>query len=324
MGIIGGPGTGGGGLSSFGRDPETGLIQPTTVETRSEEHKFGESPRLVRNFTCRAGSSEAVSTLVANLGLASGASHPSYPDAKLLDLSYDTKYDDGRGSGGDVWTVTVKATYEIVVNAQDPNPLSRPDIWSFQSQGASIAALFYFDSSDQMKPMTNSANDPIKGLQVDEALQKIIIKGNRSTFPSAIAAAVTNCVNSGSYLGFAQDCVKCQGITGEMKFEVVNDETISYWEVTVELLARQTGWNLLIPDAGYNYKENGEKKRCWVWAPNPDPDTNQQITQIKVASADMVALNGSGAMSPNDVPAILTRRIYKRIPFSTFFGSPPS
>lgn len=320
-GVISKPGAGGGGIGDW-IDPATGQIKPVTIETRAEESARGESPKLIRNIFCRAGTKEALEDLVAGLGIEYGTSHPDAPDAFLVDINYEEKYDEGRQYGVPFYTATIKATYSVITGDGAPNddPLTRPDTWSFQTQGASIAALFYFDGST-LKPMANSAGDPIKGLQVDEAMQKIVIKGNRASFPSGLAASVTNCTNDSTYLGFPPGYVKCQGIGAEYKYDSYG---YGYWEVTAELLGRQTGWDLLIPDAGYNYISGGEKKRCWVWAPNPDPDTNQLITDIKVPSADMVALDGSGGMSSSGDPAILTRQIYKRVSFDTLFGSPPS
>lgn len=302
-------------------DLETGIIRPTKVETRGEQHRFGEPPRLIRNIVCTAATANELKSLVDGIGIKSGSGHPSFPDAKCIEVEYDEEFQDGRAGEQDVYTATLKATYEV--DLKEEGPLDRPDVWSFQTQGSAIAALFYIDNNDVMRPMVNSAYDPIKGLQVDEALQKIVIKGNRAVFPSALAAALTNCVNFDSFLGFPPDHVKCQGISGELKFEVVDNVTVRYWEVTVELMARQTGWNLLIPDVGYNYIANGRKERCWVWVPNPDPETNALIEFVKAPSSDPVGLNGNGAMSPTGVPAILTRRVYRRASFSDYFGSPP-
>lgn len=304
-------------------DPETGVLQPTKVETRGEQHRFGEPPRLIRNITCTAATASDLESLVRGIGIRSGSAHPDYPEAICIEVEYNEDFQDGRVGEQDVYTAVVNATYEVSLSEE--GPLDRPDIWSFQSQGAAIAALFYFDGNT-MKPLVNSAYDPIKGLQVDEALQKIVIKGNRAIFPSAIAASLTNCVNSDPFLGFAADHVKCQGISGQLKFEVVNNVTVRYWEVTVELMARQTGWNLLVPDVGYNYVNTSEnrKERCWVWVPNPDPETSALVEFVKAPSSDPVGLNGSGAMSPTGVPAILTRRVYRQVAFSSFFGAPPA
>jgi hypothetical protein len=302
-----------------GVDDASGAIQPRISETRSEEISE-EELRLTRNFKATAGSVTQLSALIDSVGVFYGATHPDFPEAFCVSLSYDESVQEGSGDVPvNVYEATLKATYEKPATEEyGKNPYTRKDIWTFQTQGAPIAALFYFDGNT-IKPLTNSAKDPLKGLQVDEALQKILIKGVRSNFPSALAAAVTNCVNSDSYLGFPANHVKCQGITAERKYEIVNKTTIWYWEVTVELLARQTGWNLLIPDVGYNYLEGGEKKRCKVKAPDGEGG------EVDVASADPVALDGNGGqLAAGATPVVLDRRIYRQVPFSGYFGNGPN
>jgi hypothetical protein len=209
---------------------------------------------------------------------------------------------------------TVTATYEV--RAQDDLdllPWLRADVWKFTTQGVAVPALFYYDGNTQ-KPLTNSAGDYFEGLTVDEAQQKITIQANRQVFPSALAAAITNCVNASPYLGFATDCVKVQGISGELATEVIDDEEVYYWKITSELLARQTGWNLLLPDVGFNFIQGGERKRAFVRGPDNE----------LIASANPVPLNGQGGIvTGGGFPAILNRRVYRQINMSEFFGTPP-
>jgi hypothetical protein len=66
---------------------------------------------------------------------------------------------------------------------------------------------------------------------------------------------------------------------------------------------------------GFNYIDGGVKKRADVEGPDGE----------QVASANPIALNGSGGkQSGATLPAILTRRVYKRISMSQYFGTPPS
>jgi hypothetical protein len=283
---------------------------------RSGSHKIGEPPTLERNFTVYVDSTnQSFAEIITYLGVAHGSPHPEFYSAIVDNVEIsESSGDADTGSSIAAYAVNVKATYTIQQRDWDPSPLSRPDIWKFSTQGVAVPALYYFDNTT-LKPLTNSAGDYFEGLSVDEGQQKITITGNRATFPSAIASAVTNAVNTSSFLGFAQDCVKVQGISGELLSEVVNEQTVFFWKVTAELLARQTGWNLLIPDVGFNFIEGGVKKRAYVTGPDND----------LIASANPVALNGSGGQQPgNTLPAILTRRVYKRIEFSSYFGTPPS
>jgi hypothetical protein len=108
-----------------------------------------------------------------------------------------------------------------------------------------------------------------------------------------------------------------QGISGEQAQEDINGQTVRYWKIKSELIGRQSGWNLLIPDVGFNFIEGGQFKRAFVKGPPPDNED--------VATTNPVALNGTGGRQPaGTLPAILNRRVYKQITMSTYFGTPPS
>jgi hypothetical protein len=215
-----------------------------------------------------------------------------------------------------VFQATVTAQYEVRDFPDGPSalPWQRADVWKFATQGVSVPALYYIDGQE-IKPLVNSANDYFEGLMVDEAQQKVTITGNRLAFPSALAASITNCVNAGPYLGFPARHVKVQGISGEYVSETVDEQTYFFWKITSELLCRQTGWDLLLPDIGFNYIEGGQKKRAIVKGPEGED----------IASTNAVALNGSGGLAgAGNLPAVLTRQIYREIPMTQFFGTPPS
>ena len=279
---------------------------------RTVTHLIGESPEFERRFVATLNNPDTnASAVIAAVGCGHGTSHPEYFFARCYDVSVNEAYEGNR-----YWHEVV-ARYKIPAADErdiDLLPWLRPDVWKFQTQGVAVPALYYYDGSTQ-KPLTNSAGDYFEGLTLDEAQQKITIQSNRQQFPSDLAAAVTNCVNESAYLGFAQDCVKVQGISGEQATEQVGGQEVRYWKITSELLARQTGWNLLLPDIGFNYISGGEKRRADVRGPDGD----------MIASANPIPLNGSGGkQTGSTLPAILTRRVYKRIVMSTYFGTPPS
>lgn len=282
---------------------------------RNGTHLLGGSPEFERRFVATLDNPDTnAGDIVGAIQCWHGSPHPEIAEAKCYDLTYNEQYEGNR-----FWTEIV-AKYKFLTEGQDPTllPWQRPDIWKFQTQGVAVPALFYYDD-DTQKPMTNSAGDWIEGITADEAQQKVTIQSNRQAFPSALAAAVTNCVNDGTYLGFATDCVKVQGISGEQAVEKVTiggvEQEVSYWKITSELLCRQTGWNLLIPDVGYNYIDGGTRKRAKVIGPSGE----------EIASSNPVPLNGSGGQAGGgSMPAILTRRVYGRITMSTYFGTPPT
>jgi hypothetical protein len=279
---------------------------------RTATHLIGASPEFERRFVATLNDPNTTASLIVqSIGATHGSPFPDVPAATCYDLELNEAYEGNR------YWVEVVARYKIPAADErdiDLLPWLRPDVWKFQTQGVAVPALYYLDGTTQ-KPLTNSAGDYFEGLTVDEAQQKITITSNRQSFPSALAAAVTNCVNESAYLGFPQESVKVQGISGEQVMEQVNGQEVRYWKVTSELLGRQSGWNLLLPDVGFNYVEGGIKKRADVLGPDGE----------QVASANPIALNGSGGkQTGSTLPAILTRRVYKRISMSQYFGSPPS
>lgn len=279
---------------------------------RTATHRIGESPQFERRWIVTLNDPDTTATLaVQSVGAIHGSSHPEVAHAKLNEVAVNEQYEGNR------YWMEVVAQYAIPTEElKDINllPWLRPAVWKFVTQGVAVPALFYYDGNTQ-KPLTNSAGDYFEGLTVDEAQQKITIQVNKQNFPSAIAAAVTNCVNDSTYLGFGQDCVKVQGISGEQATEDIGGVEVAYWKITAELLGRQTGWNLLLPDVGFNYIDDGVKKRVDVEGPDGE----------QVASANPIALNGSGGKQTGaTLPAILTRRVYKRISMSQYFGEPPN
>lgn len=282
---------------------------------RRGSHLIGASPEYERRFVVTLNTPDTNSALlVAAVGVPHGSPHPEYTFARCREVEVNEAYEGNR-----YWAEVIAryAIPEAELLSIDLLPWLRPAVWKFVTQGVAVPALTYYDDDNggAVTPLTNSAADYYEGLTVDEAQQKITITVNKQQFPSAIAAAVTNCVNDSAYLGFATDCVKVQGISGEQVSEDVGGQEIRYWKITAELLGRQSGWNLLLPDVGFNYIDGGEKKRADVEGPDGE----------MVASANPIALNGSGGKQTGDtLPAILTRRVYKRITMSDYFGNPPT
>jgi hypothetical protein len=197
---------------------------------------------------------------------------------------------------------------------QEPNPLARPDIWSFSTSGAAVPAFYYFDGTTQ-KVLVNSADDFFEGAMTDESEVRATIQSNRPSFPLALAAQVTNCVNSDAYLGAPQFHWKCAGISASQATEIVNETEIRYWQITAELVFRQTGWELQLPDVGYNVFEGGQKIRGYVL--DPDDKTT------RIPCANPIALNSDGTKR-DGAPSILKRRVHRSVAFAGLFGTPPS
>ena len=283
------------------------VISFREVVGRSFTHRFGEAPTAELKFVPTLDNTAPTVQEIANVvGIFHGSPHPEYPFLTMT----EAQVTEGTPSP---FHAEVTYRYELLEpDERDPNPLARPDIWSFSTSGAAVPALFYYDGATQ-KPLVNSAFDYFEGVTTDSAECRATINGNRPTFPLATAIAVTNTVNSDSYLGASAHQWKCVGIGGQQQSEVVNDVEINYWAVTIELAFRQTGWNLQLPDVGLNYIDGSDKKRAYV--------LNEEGE--KVDSANPVALNSDGSLkAAGSLPDILDRRVNPEVAFGSFFGTP--
>lgn len=279
---------------------------------RSGEFLFGESPELVRRFILTIDEPGSITNAAAAqaVGIDIGSKHPEYPKVPCVRVTITENYDDSP------YHVEFIAQYGSTGESEQdatPNPLLRPSVWKFENFGQQTAALSYFGNDGNRYPLTNSAYDFFEGLTTDEAFTRVTITSNVRVFPINLAAAVTNRINQDLYLGQPPNTWKCQGVTAEEKRELVGDDFLAYWVVTVTLLYRESGWNLLLPDMGFNYIAGGQKRRVMTfdfenaeWIPSP------------VA----MGLNGAGQQTFG-APAILNRRIYAYALFNARFGTPP-
>jgi len=285
------------------------ILQTTEILPRTFEHRFGSSPTAQRRVIVTVDAPESTQNVLDAVGIYHGAPHPEY--AYLICTN-------GSFTETDRYHVEATYSYEVPqVGTSDfqPNPLARPDVWSFSTGGAQVPALVYYHGSgnSDRRPLTNAAYDYFEGLTTLEAEVRATIAWNRSTFPADLAAAVTNGINASPYLWGARHTWQCAGISAQKTTEVVNDIEINYWTGTTELVFRQSGWNLLLPNIGLNYLDGSTKKRATVKLDGED-----------VAAASPVALTDAGALaSANTSPIILERRVFREVDFGSYFGTPP-
>jgi hypothetical protein len=291
------------------------VIGSHEVIGRSLTHKFGDSPRAERKFVITLDDpNTSTQDIIGYVGIAHLDPHPEYPFLRMNNASV---------TEGTPTPYHAEITYSYEVSEQadaDPNPLARSDTWSFSTGGASVPALFYFHGTGNgdIRPLLNTANDFFEGAMTEEAECKATISGNRATFPLSMNVAVTNCVNLDSYLGAPPFYWKCNGVSGQQATEVVNGVEIRYWQITVELAYRQTGWPLRLPNIGYNYIDQyaNRKRRAWVEDPEPPHE--------KVACANPIALTEAGDIkATGSSPDILIRRVHAAVNFNPYFGTPP-
>ena len=284
------------------------------VLPRTFNHRFGESPTAERKFVCTLDGPTNTQEILNAVGVFHGSQHPEY--SYLLCLN-------GQVNETDRFHAEATYSYEVPdVGTQDyqANPLARPDVWSFSTSAIAVPTFRYYNDTNQLKPLINTAGDIIEGAQTVEGELRVSISGNRATFPVAAAVAVTGALNSEPYLGAPQHSWICNGISGQPTSEVVNGIEINYWQITAELSYKPSGYKLYLPNVGWNYVSGGKKKRCYVF----EEDGSTQI-----ASVNPMALNDDGSIRFNTdftgsgAPTILERRVNPAVSFSQYFGVPP-
>jgi hypothetical protein len=286
------------------------------VLPRTLSHKFGEAPTAELKYVCTLDGATNTQDIINTVGIFHGAAHPEFSYLLCLNVAV---------SETDAFHAEVTYSFESPqegIQEFQTSPLSRADIWSFSTSGISVPCFRYYNGSGNgdIKPLINSAGDIIEGAQSIEGELKLSIAGNRATFPIANAVAVTGALNSDSFLGAAAYQWMCHGISGQPAVEVVNGQEVNFWQVTAELSFKASGYQLYLPNVGWNYVSGSSKKRCYVF---------EEGGTDKIASASVMALNDDGSIRFNTdftgsgAPTILSRRVNPAVAFATYFGTPP-
>jgi hypothetical protein len=97
---------------------------------------------------------------------------------------------------------------------------------------------------------------------------------------------------------------------------VVNEVEIRYWQIETTLEFRPDGWDLQLPDVGWNYLD-GSTQEAVLRGSTPTVATKQ------VPSSNPQPLNTDGTLKTG-APDILVRQVQREVAFATFFGTPPS
>lgn len=280
---------------------------------RTIEGAIGESTVAKRRFVVILDDNATV-TPTANLDVVAavggglwGADHPEFSFLKLRKVVMNETF------GDNPYHVEVILEYAVLTQNQALAPLDRVPDWKFEVvSGEQVPALFYYDGSTR-RPLTNSANDYFEGLTVEESLTRATITQNYQSRPDGLIGSF-GYLNSDAFAGAAIHHCKHEGSRIERVEELWGNVVVAYWKAESQILFRPTGWNLQLPDVGFNYLSGGQKRRAMVF----DFENGEFVP-----SAGPVGLNGSGAQT-GSYPAILERRVLPETSFSSLFGSPPS
>lgn len=301
-----------------------GTIVSTRELARTFENELRVGGVAKRRWVCNlsddtlaAGGPPGISDILnATCGGTWGVAHPIHTAFGLRKITVNERFEE------DPYKLEVVGEYGIV-NAEDAlTPTARAAVWSFESQAGEVPALFYYhpggagSGNGTTRPLTNSAFDYFPGLTTDESMVRVKIQKNFATLAAGPLAwlAVQNFVNSSTYLGCAPHTIKVAAVEVQYSIEEFQGTKIAYWAATASLLYRQSSHNLLLPDVGFNFIFDGQKRRAMVF--------DFQNAEW-VASSNPVGLDGTGGQTLG-APEILTRRVNPEANLFSVFGAPPA
>jgi len=304
---------------------------------RTYENEIKADRVAVRRFVCTlsddtlqgnpTNSVDDIFDAIGNAGFGSMSSfgdvHPDLSFAYLRKVQVNERY------GDSPYHVEVVAEYGELTANDVVAPTSRSPEWSLEGTQGQVPALFYYhgnpgSGNDDRRSLTNSAYDYIQGLTAEESMVKATLRQNYATDalgPAGRDSAdffagmnAMNSLNNATWWGASAWAWKVTGVNARRTTELFNGVTYTYWDASFEFMYRQTGWALLVPDVGWNFLNGTEKRRAMVF----DFQNGEWV-----ASANPVALNGSGGQSLGQ-PTILTRRVNREADFTALFGTPPT
>ena len=136
------------------------VINFREILPRTFSHKFGESPTATRVVNATLDGATNTQDVLNAIGIFHGALHPEYPYLVCTN---------GSVTETDAFHAEVTYTYEVPQEGTDefqPNPLSRPDVWTFSTGGAEVPCLYYY-AGNGIAPLINSAGDFIEDVAND-------------------------------------------------------------------------------------------------------------------------------------------------------------
>lgn len=295
------------------------VLAVNEVLPRGYSHQLGGSPTASMVFVVTLdGEATPQRAVLDAVGYELGSLHPEF--------SY-LKCDSLEATENDRWHAEVSVSFGVQSSqGEEPGqmPWALPDVWTFSTGTGQEACTTHFPTDNNnvlTSPLLNKANDAYEGLVKAVPELRATISGYRQLFPAGLATTLTGAVNSQVYAGGNPRTWQCAGISGTPERTTVGEQLVEYWQITAELIYRQSTHNLLLPNAGLNYLEGGvagKKRRCWIIDESGD----------KVPSAGPLALSDKGDLKQLGAgpypPDILTFRIYPEENFSQYFGNPPA
>lgn len=280
---------------------------------RSRQASLDGVPQYVRVFLVRTD------TLNPNMVHISAAPGPVWRDPYPDDHNARGVESSVAQDGESPFHYKVTLTYKYL-DEDDKIPWRRPAVYSFSGSLTSAPAFWHYPNSgdnETKRIIINTAGDPLSGLDRDEAEFSVSIQYNQKPpFDYGKAQNYVGAINSDTWSGGAPKTWKCQSIQATRKFESIAGETpeappvkVLYFDTSVTLAYRNSGWDLQTWDVGFNQLVDGQRRK--IMAGN-DP------------VSEPAALSNGREKTPGQPPDMLTFRLYKTLPFVGTFEPIPN
>jgi hypothetical protein len=208
-------------------------------------------------------------------------------------------------AGPKVFNVEVQyRTADSSEDQEDEDPLARPAVYSYPDDPTDEAYAVDVEG----EPVTNSAGVPPQTLPTRLGGDGLIrVRRNVASFNDQTATGFRRKINSGN--------VTINGVTYNARRLLIKswtadgphqDNGVSYWTESIDILKKADGWDLVYPDQGRS-ELNGD---------NRIPIRDAQGRQVE----DDWPLDGAGGAkaAATDAPAELTRKPYEAVVFPSF------
>lgn len=255
-------------------------------------------------------------------GVGIGDPHPEYGGVVCQEITAKPS-----GDTGLLWHVAIK--YGMINPAADDNgnndDLEPPrDVWT--AGGSSKSVPVFMDAFDPPKIITNSAGDPLEGLEKEECEYTLNLTKPYATHGDwmAVAAACVDHCNSAIWHGGAIETWLCRFRNAQLEVKITEAGGLIYWSTQWEFAYKKTTWRLMPWNIGYHELPEGG------WSPGAGAPNATERKAILGADGKAVkspvALNADGtAKPPGQRPDVVQGqdgnpgvRVYPLADFSVF------
>lgn len=283
------------------------------ARSRGVSGKYRETSTYVREWLIRV---DHPNTSLVDIVNANGVSYfdPHPDDASCYALEYDCQCAD---EGGLFYKNTVRyyvPPAEQWPEGSSPDQPDQPswvqipgDQWS--AAASTITGPATRDKDN--KPITNSAKDPIGGIEKDEAEFRLtLVRTYTDLSWASQAQQYTNAVNGSAWNGGGPRTWKCHFQNASKVTENNQGVSVVYWSVTWDFVYRESTWDITdgCEDVGMMEIKGGRKQVIRV---NGEPVTQP----VALTSSGSAAADGTAPSIINGGAGV---RVYQERDFTSF------